>query len=355
MFLGLRGGSTAGLSFPHHPRISVRRMGDSEPGIRQKVHYLRFCCWIIWTVICWRPQWIYASDALSSPAAVVLSAFKQLRILYHEHDTPAEKNSDASPASVFMKLILRARRTLAQRAEICVLPNEQRRSAFTADTHRRGDSFCVWNCPSRADAEPAVSVPHDRSVVIFFHGSIVPERLPIALIRALLDCPSSITFRFAGYETNGHVGYVRELLKEAERIGLGERVTYLGAMPRKLLLAECRRADVGVAFMPLGTTDQSMTTMVGASNKPFDYLACGLTLLVSDLRDWNETFVAPGYARACNPHDAASIAAELRWLAENPEHRQQMGERGRRRVLDDWNYEARFQPVLDYIAATGNG
>ena len=46
-----------------------------------------------------------------------------------------------------------------------------------------------------------------------------------------------------------------------------------------------------------------MQNMVGASNKPFDYMACGLPLLVTDLPEWTSTFVEPGYARACNPDD----------------------------------------------------
>ena len=49
--------------------------------------------------------------------------------------------------------------------------------------------------------------------------------------------------------------------------------------------------------------DLNMLHMVAASNKPFDYMACGLPLLVTDLPEWVETFVKPGYALACDPDD----------------------------------------------------
>ena len=87
--------------------------------------------------------------------------------------------------------------------------------------------------------------------------------------------------------------------------------------------------------------------MTGASNKPFDYLACGVPLLVSDLPEWRETFVAPGYALACNTDDPHSIAEALRWFVEHPEETRQMGERGRERILNEWNYENQFQNVLE--------
>ena len=59
--------------------------------------------------------------------------------------------------------------------------------------------------------------------------------------------------------------------------------------------------------MPKKSEDINMQNMVGASNKPFDYMACGLPLLVTDLPEWTSTFVEPGYARACNPDDTDVI------------------------------------------------
>jgi spore maturation protein CgeB len=94
--------------------------------------------------------------------------------------------------------------------------------------------------------------------------------------------------------------------------------------------------------------------MTGASNKPFDYLACGLPLLVSDRPDWRALFVdgAGGpLGRACDPGSAESLAAQLRWLHEHPEERRQMAARGRARILADWNYEAQFAKVADVLAS----
>ena len=48
--------------------------------------------------------------------------------------------------------------------------------------------------------------------------------------------------------------------------------------------------------MPLTSDDVNLRTMAGASNKPFDYLARGLALLVSDLAEWKALFVDPGTA-----------------------------------------------------------
>ena len=105
--------------------------------------------------------------------------------------------------------------------------------------------------------------------------------------------------------------------------------------------------------MPLQSDDVNEQAMAGASNKPFDYLACGLALLVSDLPEWRELFVKPGYGLACHPRDPESIARQLRWFVEHPIETRSMGAEGRRRILLEWNYEKQFLPVHQHLQTTG--
>jgi spore maturation protein CgeB len=49
---------------------------------------------------------------------------------------------------------------------------------------------------------------------------------------------------------------------------------------------------------------------------------------------------------SCDPHDADSIAAQLRWFLVHPVEIREMGARGRQRILEQWNYEAQFDLVL---------
>ena len=101
--------------------------------------------------------------------------------------------------------------------------------------------------------------------------------------------------------------------------------------------------------MPKISEDINMQNMVGASNKPFDYMACSLPLLVTDLPDWVAAFVEPGYGRACNPQDADSIEAELRWYLDHPNERLRMGRNAQKKIRDTWNYEKAFSDVLAKI------
>jgi glycosyltransferase involved in cell wall biosynthesis len=74
-------------------------------------------------------------------------------------------------------------------------------------------------------------------------------------------------------------------------------------------------------------------------------------VLVTNIPEWRHAFVDPGCGLSCDAASADSIAAALRWFLENPEARRAMGERGRRKIADEWNYQTMFAPVLTAILA----
>ena len=350
LFLGTGARGAAALEFPLHPNVNLRRLTFYPAGWRQKLHYGLFTIWVLFWVLRWRPRWIYASDCLSCPVAALLSLLPGLRIIYHEHDSPNGTLDKSS--SIFERLVPSVRRLVAQRASLCILPNQRRAESFKERTRTERLVLNVWNCPSSRDVKERSS--RSGSFVLFFHGSIVPARLPMTVLEALAKLPDQVVLRVAGYETIGHSGYIKALQNYASKLGIGHRLSFLGSfVHRDTLLENCSNADVGLALMPLKTADINEQAMAGASNKPFDYLACGLALLVSELPEWKKMFVDPGYGLACDPGDPESIAQRLLWFIQHPVETRSMGTKGRQRILSEWNYERQFSPVLQAIGVTG--
>jgi glycosyltransferase involved in cell wall biosynthesis len=359
------------LYFPARERIEVRQMSFCPAGWKQKLHYIGFCAWVFFWTLRWRPKWIYASDVLSCPIALILRFLPNLKIIYHEHDSPNsnvrdQKSevsgqrsvvSDRPTVSRFMEFVLWTRRRIAQRAELCVLPNEQRAERFAVETGRSTvnglpSALIVWNCPSRQEVSGPRVAHNTSDIWLVYHGSIVPARLSVAVLEALTMVPEAIKLCIIGYETVGHLGYVRELRETANRLGIIERVCFRGAVPRHHLLSWCRKCDVGLAFIRKDNEDINHQMMVGASNKVFDYLASGLALIVSDLPEWRQLYVESGYGLSCDPEDPKSIALALSWLLEHPVEMRRMGERGRQKIAADWNYETQFSPVVELMRQT---
>jgi glycosyltransferase involved in cell wall biosynthesis len=347
--LMLSGGSDEArdLRFEPCPGRVVKEMRFEPPGIRQKLHYARFCFWVFFWALRWRPSWVYASDPFSSPVAFLLTWIPGIDLLYHEHDSPRPLDATGRPVAPLQRLIARARVAVARRATLCVLPQEQRLVRFRTETGRSGEILCVWNCPARDEVSTMQEHKATGRMQVAYHGSIVPGRPPRSVVEALAHLPEEVTLHIAGYETVGARGYVAELRELADRLGLGSRVHFAGPMSRRRLLTWARASHVGLSFMPSAETDPNIRNIVGASNKPFDYLACGQALLVSDEPEWVRVYVTPGYGRSCDPDNVTQLAAELQWFFDHPSERAQMATKGQARIQADWNYETRFAPVID--------
>jgi glycosyltransferase involved in cell wall biosynthesis len=329
------------LSFPAHPHIRVKALRRTRGRLAVRAQYAAYVAWVALTAWWWKPACVYASDVTSAWPALVAARWAGARLVYHEHDAPL--------AGRGTRRLLDKRREAARRADACVVPSAGRAEALRRDTGVTHIAV-VKNCPTRDEAGPE-RAPSAGPIVALYHGSIVPGRLPMAVIDALAAQPTAVRLVIAGYETIGYPGYVDALNARAAALGIGDRVEYLGVIPERAdLLKACGRCDVGLALMPMDATDVNEVAMAGASNKAFDYLAHGLALIVSDLPDWRDMFAAAGLARVCDPRHAESIAAALRAFVDTPAEMREMGERGRRRVIAEWHYEREFAPVLDVIS-----
>jgi glycosyltransferase involved in cell wall biosynthesis len=251
-----------------------------------------------------------------------------------------------------MKKVLAHRGRLARDAELCVLPQRARLRKFLETTGRTKPALCVWNCP-RVDEMVDTNANQDHELIIYYHGSISRARLPAQVVIAASRFKGAVRVQVAGYEVPGSIGYVDELIGLAAENGSADIIEALGTIPRRQdLLHSAARAHVGLSLMPNESDDVNMQQMVGASNKPFDYMACGLPLLVSSLPEWVSTFVESGFAVSCDPDDPDSIEAALRWYLEHPEQRREMGQKCKAKISEAWNYENEFAGVLKVIEAS---
>jgi hypothetical protein len=348
LFLGCVQRGRKVLELPQHPRITVRSTGLRPTGWQQRLHYLYFSLWALWH--CWRfrADWVYVSDAIAAPVARLMRLLN-VKILYHEHDSPTIRPGEKR--SLADRLILRHRLKLAASAEVVVLPNQERLDALIQQAKPIGHTVCVWNVPKLSEVIGGKAKPsRDQPLRVLYHGSINPKRFPKTVLKALAKCGPGVVVRLVGYETVGYIGYTNELLAKAERLGIQEQFESLGTLPlRKDLMATCGECDVGLSLLTISEDDINMRHMAGASNKPFDYLSQGLALIVPPDSAWEAIFVAHGCARSCALEDEDGLAQALAWFRDHREETRSMGLRGQAMICNEWNYERQFAPVVSLI------
>src|SRR6185436_12634633 len=238
------------LQVPAHPGIRVRTMPFEPAGWRQKVHYFRFAAWVAAAALRYRPTWLYVSDPLACPVAELVSTLLRVRVIYHEHDSPAPLGSNGSDGSKFWRAVMASRARVGRTSEVCVLPNEQRAEAFRSITGR-ATVQTVWNCPMPGEVASPRQMPPAGQLRLVYHGSIVPARLPETVLEAMAGLPGGVTLDVIGYETVGHHGYVDALKRSAARLGVLSRVQFHGPISRGELMRGCAAYDVGLSLLPV--------------------------------------------------------------------------------------------------------
>jgi glycosyltransferase involved in cell wall biosynthesis len=289
-----------------------------------------------------RPNVVYASDPLGAGPGLLAALIAGAALVYHEHDSPSPR--------MLRPVLARSRAAAARASRLIIFPNEERARVAQSELRFPNDRLhIVWNVPRRTElvAPAATAGP---PLILYYHGSITPERLPETVALAVRRMAGRVRLRIAGYEAPSARGYVRHLIGSGTCASADAPVEYLGMIRRADLLAEAARAHVGLALMPFNSDDLNMNHMAGASNKPFDYMAAGLALLVSDLPDWTRMFVEPGYARAANPTSADSIFAALEWFVNHAQERREMAARSQAMIEAAWNYETMFAPILKMLS-----
>jgi hypothetical protein len=74
-----------------------------------------------------------------------------------------------------------------------------------------------------------------------------------------------------------------------------------------------------------------------------------MPVLIANTVEWQNFFRGADLALACEPSSPESIAASVLWFYNHREEARLMGERGRQKILQDWNYEAQFEPVMRFL------
>ena len=322
-----------------HERIRVEALPERSSYIVSKKDLSIYCFRAIELARRIAPSLIYASDPLGGLAGFLAKKVLNSKMIYHEHDSP--------PGPRFGKVIRWSRFLATRASDAIVFPNAQR-----ADIAQKSIGYdpaklsVIWNLP-RLNELPAEHSPSGNPANIYYHGNISPSRVPENFFAAASSMSDQLRVSIVGYEAPSAKGYMSYLL---DKWGQRLSITYSGSTSRASLLGAASEADIGLNSLPMNSTDFNTIHMLGASVKTFDYMACGLPLLVSDLPGWRDMFVEPGYGLACNPLSIDSIETALRTLVASPELRVEMGRRARTRICEEWNYEVAWSGLIKALS-----
>jgi glycosyltransferase involved in cell wall biosynthesis len=140
--------------------------------------------------------------------------------------------------------------------------------------------------------------------------------------------------------------YLERLLKEADRWGVRQQVSYHGAVSRAGALAIQSAASIAlVPHLPVGNN------LLAVPVKMVEGMALGLPLVYSNLASHLEFIGSSGAGLAVDPTQPGEIADAIQRLLDDPDLARRMGEAGRRAVWERYNWSAERVKLLDLYHA----
>jgi glycosyltransferase involved in cell wall biosynthesis len=206
--------------------------------------------------------------------------------------------------------------------DVLVVPNGVDREAFA-------------HLPSRAQARQMFDLD-DQMSWCGFSGALRPWHGVTHAIDALLDLPAGIGLAVAGD------GPVRDdLVRHAGRLGVADRVRWLGQLPHNQMPAFLAAVDVALAPYP-AALDFSFSPL-----KVYEYLAAGVPTVASDIGQLQSLLAELPGATLVPPGDPVAIATAVHAILANHSMWQAAAAGTRRTVLRDHSWECRARQICN--------
>lgn len=149
------------------------------------------------------------------------------------------------------------------------------------------------------------------------------------------------TVRLAGY-TDGDAG-LAAIRNAIQRQGLARQIQFDGRIPHAEVPMWIHGGSVGLILL------QAVPKfMKNIPSKLFEYWACGLPVIASNLPPVRQFLSARQNGCLFSPASARQLAQGIRYLLRHPEQRETMGRAGRRLVEEQWNNESQIDGLIGF-------
>ena len=281
------------------------------------------------------------------PLALALKLIFHKRIVYDAYeDFPSMALNKSSFPPVLRSLAAKAVAILECLAAHCfdgvttADPLTLRRFAHTGKSRK----LVFFNFPN-LDLFPPPR-PKTKQFDVVYRGGLSARTGVLVLLEAmrlLADRGNPAKLLLIGYFDDAV--FESELRKRIHDLGLSPNVELRGRMEHEDMAEALSQARVGVS--PLQDIPKFRLNI---PVKIFEYWACGLPVVASDLPPIRPFFRNVGGGFLYQPTDAAELAQSISWLLDHPDAATRMGRNGRSAIVQRFNNHNEIHKLREFFS-----
>jgi glycosyltransferase involved in cell wall biosynthesis len=289
------------------------------------------------------------------PAALLLKLIFRKKVVFDSYE-------DFAAMALTMRGMPRALRPIVAAGVGCL----QRVAALCFDGVMTADSgtlrrvarvghsrkLTFYNFPN-LEVFPAPKASAAKDFDVVYRGGLSERAgtwVLLEAVRLLAARGKNVRVLLIGYCDDGEVQ--RALRERVESLGLAAQVEIMGRIRHSEMAQALGRARIGIC--PL---QDIAKFRVNIPVKVFEYWACGLPVIASDLPPIRPFFKNVHGGILFSPRDAGELAQAMAWLLAHPASSAHMGRRGREAVVQRFNHRREVRKLERFfarIAGTGS-
>jgi glycosyltransferase involved in cell wall biosynthesis len=208
----------------------------------------------------------------------------------------------------------------------------------------------IWNVPSienkRSSATEGFSNKFRNRKVISFVGGLMKEKgLRIALDACAIARGKhpEVLLLFMGLMKDR----LTDIKGMIESKGIEDNVSFLPHLPYEEMLSYLRIAKAGLALYQPTYHYRELSS--GNARKIFTYMQAGIPTIGPDFDEIGSVVKEEQCGILVDTTSPQEVAEAIIYLLDNAEHASAMGERGRKSILEKYNWEIEKKKFLSFI------
>ena len=194
----------------------------------------------------------------------------------------------------------------------------------------------INNFPMVGELDTAVPWVEKQKEVCYLGG--------ISTIRGIREIVHACTFLKSPARLNLAGSFLEPAVEAAVKTSSGwERVNELGFLDRFGVLEVLSRSVAGLV-----TLHPTINHLDALPTKMFEYMSSGIPVIASNFPLWREIIEGNQCGLCVDPLDPKAIANAIDFMIENPDRARQMGENGKRAVLEKYNWAAEEKKLISF-------
>ncbi|MBN2411302.1 glycosyltransferase family 4 protein [candidate division KSB1 bacterium] len=245
---------------------------------------------------------------------------------------------------VLSRIIARVEPAMARRldAVVCVVPDQQKRF-----DQQGCKTVLVRNLPRLENFDAAVNRNLPKLNRIIYLGGLTVvrgARLMVDMMTELKKTRPGVKLLWLGPFNEAHV---EKDIKEYIRIkGVDENIEHIRLVPHEQVPDYVVRSLIGL--IPWQPNEQMLRMIF--PNKVFEYMACGIPVIASDLPSLKYIFGNADSGKTVQADNPGAFAKAVEDLLDSPGKMKKMGENGRLYVKNNYNWDMEADKLLKLYA-----